>query len=133
MSIVPIEDQRQKSWNATASAHKVTTVDNDGTSTEEMVFLLRRICRLLESNSVVDSASRQKVALDSMTAGTLQYAGIGIAAWGNIPGLTPTAPYTAATGYPLMIAEGPVDQRWRVIEAARTAYAVGIRANLLFS
>ena len=99
-----------------------TAIDN------ESIWLLRRIVKLLESNAVVDSFGRQKVILEGTMSNSM---GVGVSLIGNP--IQVAAPYTTGTGYVQYVWEGPVDQRWRVIDAARTMYAVGIRSNLIFS
>lgn len=109
--------------------------DQSGTpinpASEESILLLRRIVKLLESNSVVDIASRQKIALDASTTGIFAYPGLGGGSLANTP--TAGAPNGAQTAYPITVWETPVDQRWRVMEESRVSYQIGIRNNLAFS
>jgi hypothetical protein len=123
-------------------------------NTEESILLLRRILKVLESSAIVDPRRRQKVVLDAI--GTVVATGLPTEVTTTIPvsgtvtvgaitspastgtsvasgGQGPTASFpTLATTVYQPVWEGPVDQRWRVIEAARTSYAVGIRSNLVF-
>jgi len=105
--------------------------NSDGEFVTEETLLLRRIVKLLESNAVVDSNMRQKVALDYPTtviSGT-DY-GIGYAAPNAI---TANAP-SAGTSRPyLAVWCGVVDQRYEIIDRARTAYNLGIRNQLSFT
>jgi hypothetical protein len=105
---------------------------------QDQVTLLKRMARLMESNAVVDSGSRQMVVLGYgtlPTAGTLTVAGTiggnaGANGYGNSYGAS-TNPYTITTATaPVINSEFPVDQRWRIANDARTSFAVGIRNNI---
>ena len=98
-------------------------------ATDETVVLLRRLVKLLESQAVVDSANRQKVTIDSTSGNALYLGGQGLAAAGNV--LTVAAPVNGTT-YPFYTFEGPVEQRWRVMEDSHQAYQLGIRSHLSF-
>lgn len=109
----------------------VSSIDpNTGTNSEDSNTLLRRIVKLLESQAVVDIQNRQKVTIDSVTANSLTTAGFNTALVGNI--VTTGAP-TLGTIAPLPIWEGPVDQRFRIMDAARLTYDQGIRSHLAFT
>jgi hypothetical protein len=117
---------------------------------ESLNTLLRRMNKLLESNAVVDINGRQRVSIDSIgTAGTLGAAvpvsmagGMGAAsavtiAAGQGPLGTANAnyqgavlPYTITSQNVQYIGEGPVDQRFRVMDDAHVAYATAIRTQL---
>lgn len=75
---------------------------------DESVVLLRRIVKLLESSGNNDIGNRQRIALDSITAGT------------TLPTVTNVAA-TAGVNHA------------QFIDPARTAYNTGIRSNLIFS
>ena len=86
---------------------------------DESVGLLRRITKQLESNATVDYANRQKVIVE------------------GVPSTGVTGTFWQTT-QPVSITQAnagwvPVDQRYQCIDAARMAYAVGIRNNLIFS
>lgn len=98
---------------------------------EDSNTLLRRLVKLLESQAVVDSANRQKITIDSTTSQGLYTGGLTTALAGET--VTAGAPSVAGTIYPFYVWETPVDQRWRVIEAARHNYAASIRSNLSFT
>lgn len=78
---------------------------------EDMVALLKKLNRSVESLQVVDSAQRQKVTIE---AGTL-----------------PTVS-TVSTVSNLGTING-VDPRYQMMDLARASYAVGIRTNLIWS
>lgn len=95
---------------------------------ESLQAYLRRLLQVLQSNAVTDSAQRQRVILDGGTTAITNTTGLGP----NVASNTSTNPYAASNVPSQGINEGPIDQRWRVVEAARTNYAVAIRPNLLF-
>lgn len=140
----------------------LTVKDSSGNtinpSTEESVALLRRILKVLESNAVTDIRQRQRITIDAIgtvaTTGlpaaevttTLPVSGtvtvgavtagatMGTSVANASQGPSAAAPLltTSATIYQ-PVWEGPVDQRWRIIDASRTAFAVGVRQNLVWS
>ncbi len=91
---------------------------------------LRRMISLLESNGVVDSSNRQRVIIDAITtAAVTNTTGFGPNVVGSTPGSN--TPYAAPTAIPMLtVSEGPVDQRWRIAEAAQTSAAVALRTQL---
>ena len=122
--------------------------DATGTSvnpaTEESNALLRRILKVLESNSVVDGKQRQKVTVEAIgtnnspasteinatlpvTLGSV----VAVTAGGQSP--TAGAPTAAVTLSWQPTWEGPVDQRWRVMENSHISYQSGIRTKLAFA
>ena len=124
-------------YNTSAmSANDTLQIYFDLESNEEsLLTLLRRMNILLESNAVVDSSQRQRVAVETMPS-TAVTGTVGIT---NASGLGPTNtvnaasnPYNTSSLQVQNIFEGPVDQRWRIIDAARAAYGSAIRANLIY-
>lgn len=121
--------------------------DSSGTvtnpATEESILLLRKILKVLESNATVDNKQRQKVTIEaigtnSSPASTEINATIPVTAVGTNIGTTIAGNAVAvvpAIGAPYYQAvwEGPVDQRWRIIDAARNTFANSIRTKLSFS
>jgi len=106
---------------------------------ESLHALLRRMNKLLESNAVVDSSLRQRVVVEAAPTTAVTLASAPTTAVTNTTGFgtaytinTPTSPYGQVSSNVLAVYEAPVDQRWRIVDAARTAYAVGIRQNLTF-
>lgn len=112
---------------------------------ESLHALLRRMNKLLESNAIVDSQQRQRIAVEAMPTTTVT---------GTVTvGTAPTTAVTNTTGFGntfasqtpgqgmynltvpnlLGIYEAPVDQRWRIIDATRASYGSAIRPNLIFS
>ena len=115
----------------------------------DLLLLIRRMVKLLEPLGTVDINNRQRVSIDASTItqgvsgtvtvnGSLTSGGTVTVGTNNIAaylGNAPANPLTLiGTAYlPVGIVEGPVDQRWRIIDAARQAYAAGLRQNLVFS
>jgi hypothetical protein len=96
--------------------------------------LLRRMNKLMESLTIVDSQQRQRVAVETMptttVAGTLTVQ----SSAGNFIGQNQAvggAVTSAVSTY--FVSEAPVDQRWRIIDDSHTCYAVSIRSKLTFS
>ena len=105
---------------------------------ETLQALLRRMNKLLESNAVVDANLRQRVAVEAMPTVTINSPAVTIAA-GQGPLGTANANYQGAVLPNVVtsqnvqyIGEGPVDQRYRVMDDAHVAYATAIRANLVY-
>lgn len=106
--------------------------------------LVRRLLKLLESNATVDARNRQRVVLDGIGTGStgvttelsatlpVTLGSIATAAAANTPYTTLPQAGTASVT-PHAIAEGPVDQRWRVAEDSHISYQLGIRSHLTFS
>lgn len=99
--------------------------------THDTVQLLKRILKVLESNATVDSQQRQRITVDTATSGALSAAGWGVSMAGNI--VTNAPPYTIGSLYPHHVWEGPVEQRWRVLEDARNNFGSSVRPQIVFS
>ena len=107
---------------------------------ESLAALLRRMNKLLESNATVDLYQRQRVVIEAVgnSRGTPTEAAASIPVSGAVSISATTSiltnPYTSPA-YSLVMpsAEGPVDQRWRIVDDARNCYANMIRSNLIFS
>jgi hypothetical protein len=123
---------------------------------ESLQTLLRRMNKLLESNAVVDNRLRQRVTIDAIgnsTAGsspteittTIPVSGSVTNSTGSVTLAissndlqyaqgTIVNPYGTKSNITLAhVVSGLVDERWRIIEEARTSYATAIRSNLIFS
>lgn len=123
---------------------------------ESLATLLRRMNKLLESNAVVDNRLRQRVTIDAIgnsTAGsaptevttTIPVSGAVTVSTGSVTlGISSndlqyvqgniTSPYALKSNVTLLhVVTGLVDERWRIIEEARTSYGTAIRPNLIFS
>lgn len=111
---------------------QVRNLDGDfiSPSTEDsMILLLGRLIKMLESNATVDSSNRQRIVVETMPSVSVSSGSVGVQNLiTNPPAGNPLASQTNTVAN--MVLEGPVDQRWRIIDAARTAFATGIRANL---
>jgi len=97
--------------------------------TNESIILLRRIAQLLSPIATQDSTQRQRVAVEAMPTVTVAQ---GTAANLNAT-VTGTVAVTQATAANLQTTVGAIagiDPRFQFVDAARTAYATGIRANL---
>ena len=124
---------------------------------ESLHDLLRRMNKLLESNAVVDNRLRQRITIDAIgnsTAGqsptevttTIPVSGTVTASVSGATTLSISAndlqyvqsaqvsPYATKSNFTLLhVVSGLVDERWRIIEEARTAYGTAIRPNLIFT
>jgi len=108
---------------------------------ESLHTLLRRMNKLLESNAVVDSSLRQRVVVEAMPTTAVTLASAPTTAVTNTTGFgvtfvsqTPSqGMYATAVPNMLAIYEGPVDQRWRIVDSSKAAYGSAIRPNLIFS
>ena len=124
---------------------------------ETLHDLLRRMNKLLESNAVVDTRLRQRITIDAIgnsTAGqsptevttTIPVSGTVSATVAGTTTLSigafdlqyvqsnQVSPYATKSNSTLLhVVCGLVDERWRIIEEARTAYGTAIRPNLIFT
>lgn len=112
------------------SASIVAVKDTTGTqinpSTDDSVVYLRRIVKLMESQAVVDSGNRQRITLDSIGTGTAITTTVpvsGTVTTSLAAGANAIGSITAIDGYNHQMFQ----------DFAKTAYATGIRNNLIFS
>jgi hypothetical protein len=128
----------------------------DTPSNEESLHdLLRRMNKLLEASATSDLYQRQRVVLDAIgnTRGTPTEVGTTVPVSGTVTSSTPStttlstgasdiqyvqssqvSPYAVTSNVTFWrVMSGIVDERWRIIEEARTAYGTAIRRNLVFS
>jgi hypothetical protein len=109
----------------------IDVIDNS----EDLLKLVKRQTKLMESLGVVDTAQRLRVAVEAMPTVTVNAhavtntVGIGVANTVNTIG----APWTLASQNVNYISEGPISQHWRVLEDSHVSYALNIRSNLSFS
>lgn len=89
---------------------------------DDLLVMLSRIVKLLESNAVVDAAQRQRVAID---AGTLP----AVTTVTTVTGVTTVSTVTAANN---LVANAGMD-REQYINIAKNVYANAIRSKLVFS
>jgi hypothetical protein len=95
--------------------------------------LLRRLVKAVEALMVVDSAQRQRVTVDALTAGLTLAT---VTTVGTVSTVTTVGSVTSVSVVSTVsnIAQfGGVDPRYLFIDTARNASATGIRANLWFS
>jgi len=100
---------------------------------ESLEAFLRRLISLMESNAIVDSSGRQKIVMDAITTSmaVTNTTGFGPNVVSSTPGSN--TPYAAPASVPtLTVSEGPVDQRWRLVDSSQTSYTVAIRNQLIF-
>lgn len=122
---------------------------------ESLHDLLRRMNKLLEASATSDLYQRQRVVLDAIgnTRGTPTEVGTTIPISGTVTSSTPSAttlstgasdiqyvqsaqvnPYAVTSNVTFWrVMSGMIDERWRIIEEARTSYGTAIRPNLIFS
>jgi hypothetical protein len=114
------------------SASIVGVKDTTGTqinpSTDDSAQYLRRIVKLMESQAVVDSGNRQRITLDSIGTGTAITTTVPVS--GTVTTTTSLAAGANAIGSITAI-DGYNHQMFQ--DFAKTAYATGIRQNLIFS
>jgi hypothetical protein len=99
---------------------------------DDLLVMLSRIVKLLESNATVDSASRQRVALDALIA-PLNVVGNGISAAAMRVTLANDSAGILATVSSLtnMVSNAGMD-REQYINIAKQTYSQGIRSGLTF-
>lgn len=97
-------------------------------STEEAVILLRRMVKLMEQQAATDTAQRQRVTIDAITAG------VSLPTVAAVTAITNALPAgTNAIGAITTVQQlAGYDQRLYT-DWARAAYNTGIRQNLIFS
>ncbi len=108
-----------------ASAATTGLKDKSGTqinpATEDSLILLRRILRQVDALSVVDSAQRQKITIDAITANL------------TLSAVTNVGTVTTVTTVSSLTQLGGVDGRYLFIDTARNMYSGSIRNRLTFS
>jgi hypothetical protein len=96
--------------------------------------LLRRMNKLMESLTIVDSQQRQRVAVETMPTTTVAGSLTVQSSAGNFTGQNQAVGgAVTSTVSTYFVSEAPVDQRWRIIDDSHTCYAVSIRSKLTFS
>lgn len=89
-------------------------------SVDDHLILLRRMVKLMESQAAVDTAQRQRMTVDAITAGL------------TLAAVTAVTTVTTVSSVTNQVALAGYDQRL-FSDFARTAYNTGIRAGLTFS
>jgi hypothetical protein len=146
-------------YNTTSmNASDVLQIYVDVESYEESLHnLLRRMNKLLESNAVVDTRLRQRITIDAIGSSTAGSSPTEITTTipisGTVASSTPStttlsigandiqyvqsgqvSPYGVTSNMTFWrVMSGIVDERWRIIEEARTSYGTAIRPNLIFT
>jgi cell division protein FtsX len=93
--------------------------------TDDLVVMLSRIVKLLESNAVVDQQQRQRIALDTIPAG------VTLPTVTTVTGVTTVTTVTTVTALANATAIAGMD-REQYINIAKSTYAQSIRARLEF-
>lgn len=109
-----------------------TTSTQVNPSTDDSLQYLRRIVKLMESQAVVDSGNRQRITLDSIGTGTAVTTTVPISGSVTASG-TVTANLAAGSNAvgSITAIDGYNHQMFQ--DFAKTAFATGIRNNLIFS
>ena len=94
-------------------------------ATEESIILLRRLIKLLESQSACDIGNRQRIALDTIPAG------VTLPTVSTVTTVSTVSNISAGT-LTNIIALAGADQR-QFIDISRTNYNTGIRGRLTFT
>ena len=95
----------------------------------DSVILLRRIAQLLSPIATQDSSQRQRVAVETMPTVTVAQA-TAASLNATVTGTVTVAQATAANLNANVGLVAGIDPRFQFVDAARVAYATGIRANL---
>ena len=104
---------------------KDTTSTQVNPATDDSIILLRRMVKLMESQAAVDSSNRQRITLDSLGPATAITTTVPVSAFNTVTVGNASLATTVST------LAGQNDQMFQ--DSARTAYALGIRQNLVFS
>lgn len=110
-----------------------TSVTNDdkvviNPSTEEAIILLRRLVKFFETQSATDTAQRQRITVDAITAG------VALPTVTAVTAITNALPAgTNAIGAITNIALQFGWNQQMLADPARTAYNTGIRQRLTFT
>jgi hypothetical protein len=116
-----------------------TNITNDrgvavNPATDESIILLRRMVKILESQSATDIGSRQRVTIDaitgSLTLATITSVGT-VGTVSAVTGITNALP-AGANAIGAITAMAGADQR-QFIDVARNTYSNAIRNKLTFS
>ncbi len=110
-----------------------TTDTQINPATDDSAMLLRRLVKQSDSLAVVDSAQRQKVTVDSFTAGLALPTVTAVGTVTTVTTVTTCSTVTSVTAVASVTALGGVDGRYLFIDTARNASANGIRNSLVFS
>ena len=123
--------------NIPSGTQKVQGTDyagnNSRLSTDDAIVLLRRLLEVCEPLATQDSANRQKVTVDSFTAG------LALPTVTTVTGVTTVTTVTTVSTVTTCAAVTTLNQiagypaQWNLIDQARNAYANGIRSKLVFS
>lgn len=112
-------------YTRSVGAQTVQTTDINGANSrvasDDTVALLRRLVDICETLATQDSSNRQKITIDSITAGL------------TLAALTTVTTVTTVSTVTNMSNLGGYPAQWNLMDQARNAYANGIRNNLIWS
>ena len=105
-----------------------THLDTASAIDADLHLLLQKMCDLLEPLSTQDNAQRQRVTVDSITAGQT------ITTVGTVSTITGGTITTITNAVPVgnVATIGGGNPEWQMIDMSRTAYNTGIRSQLIF-
>jgi hypothetical protein len=125
--INPAKEQELLDRSPQTTTPGVTVRTAPGT-VDDQIILLRRIVKLLESQAATDTAQRQRITVDAITAGTI------------LPTVTTVGTVSAITGGTITTVGAVTNiaaiNGWNqqmFVDPARTAYNTGIRRWLTFA
>jgi hypothetical protein len=92
---------------------------------EDLLVMLSRVVKLLESNAVVDSAQRQRISLDAIAAG------VALPTVTTVTGVTTVTTVATVSSVTNVAANAGMD-REQYINIAKQTYGMAIRPQLTF-
>jgi len=99
-------------------------------ASDDTLILLRRMVKLMESQATVDSGNRQRITIDSLGTSTAVTTSLPVTVSGTVTTSLASTTITGISAGVSVNVGGQTDQMFQ--DPARTAYAVGIRNNLVF-
>jgi hypothetical protein len=128
--INPAKEQELLDRSPQPTTPGVTVRTAPGT-VDDQIILLRRIVKLLESQAATDTAQRQRITVDAITAGTTLPTVTTVGTVSSITAGTITTVGTVSVVTNIAAINGWNQQMF--VDPARTAYNTGIRAQLTFA
>lgn len=100
---------------------------NSSISADDSITYLRRMVRQLDSSAVVDSQQRQKITIDSFSAG------VALPTVTTVTTVTTVSTVTSVTAVTSLNQLNGVDPKYLFMDTAHNSYANSIRPNLVWS
>lgn len=97
--------------------------------TEQLLSLMQRFVKIMESNQVVDSAQRQRITLDSITAGVSLPTVAAVTTVTTVSAVTAVTTVSTVTAVTNLTQNAGMD-REQYINIAKQTYANSIRSRL---